>query len=179
MGGGDGGGHEWRFSRQTFPVISAGGCQEQFWLGKECPFWVTSQHCLSSVCWPQGHTSYKVPCRTVLGRLLWDATFPNHACFFSISWQLPERVPVQLDLALHPVLCSKKEMWRRFLMYLVLKSWIFFSVSKLGPMSHSHRDGDDKSLVHVELWSWRRLLNTVAPRYLELVTSSNFWIQHQ
>ena len=76
---GSSGGHRGWFSRDPLPVFSVGGHWEQFWRGQGCPlFNVSIQH---FQCQPQYCTPSQVPWRTVLERLLWCVTCPNHASF--------------------------------------------------------------------------------------------------
>ena len=110
---------------------------------------------------------------------------------------------MDVDLALHPVagLCSKQVIQRSFFMGLVSKAWILFSVSSHGPcFTAVEEDESDKRLVELELAKLMVLhrqilfslaiaeailmrtsaeqilsLHRVVPRYLKLVTFSNFW----
>ena len=89
--------------------------------------------------------------------------FPSlDICQKSFLWTYNE-----VALALHPVigLVFQIENAEKFLQAVASKSLDpFFQSQQAGSMFHSHRGG----------WWWQRDLYRVAPKYLKLVTSSNF-----
>ena len=134
-------GHDRWFSRDSFPVFSAGGHCEQFWHGEGCPLFDVV------------HTAFPLP--TTVSPTLQHALKDGfgkavHTMQVSLSWRLPEAVPVgpqgswfcSMPSCRSCAPCTEVGNAEDFPWAFGFKSVNpFFQSQQAGSMSHSHRGG--------------------------------------
>ena len=198
--GGVGGGHEGRFSREPLPACTGGGPCEQFWHGLGCP--------LFDVVHPA--SPQPTPASPILQGALKDGFWRGcrgvwHARTMqvSVSWQLPEEVPVDPQGSWS---CSAPSRWScapsRTCGEVSSCTWFRkpgapppFFFSRLSKQRWKWQDTCRPWTCLQSCWcctarsclvwplppllrqSWcELLLNRCHPGYFTLVTSSNFWL---